>query len=96
MTSLYVFAEVTPKSEHLVDARAAILGIVDQTRNEKGCRSFSVFEGLKPGKIYLFEEWDDQAALDEHYEKPYTAAVFASYDQWLQSPPAVIKLSQLG
>lgn len=93
---LYIFAEITPKPQHLKDAHNAILGIVDQTRKENGCRSFDVFEGLEAGEIYLFEEWDDQNSLDVHYGKPYTAAVFASYEQWLAKPPKIKKLSRLG
>lgn len=92
----FIVAEITPKPEHLDDARNAILGIVDQTRDEQGCRSFTVLEGVVPGEITLFEDWDDQPALDAHYEQPYTAAVFASYQEWLAKPPVVKKLSHLG
>ncbi|MEM8838858.1 MAG: putative quinol monooxygenase [Pseudomonadota bacterium] len=94
--SLFIFAEITPKPEHLADARDAIMGIVEETRKESGCRSFTVLEGVKPGAIYLFEEWDDQGALDDHYAKPYTAAVFAQYENWLAKPPKIKKLSLLG
>lgn len=93
---LFVFAEITPKPQHLEDARDAIVGIVDRTRTEPGCKSFDVFDGLEPGSLYLFEEWDDQSALDAHYKQPYTAAVFASYEKWLQKPPTIHKLSRLG
>ena len=87
--------KLTPKPEYLSDARSAILGIVEQTRQEKGCRSFDIFEGEEPGHIYLFEEWDDQAALDAHYAQPYTTAVFEQYQQWLAQPPEIKKFSKL-
>jgi len=93
---LFVFAEITPKPQHLEDARDAIVGIIDQTRTEPGCKSFEVFDGLEAGSLYLFEEWHDQSALDAHYGQPYTAAVFASYEKWLQKPPTIHKLSRLG
>ncbi|MGJ8545710.1 MAG: putative quinol monooxygenase [Sulfitobacter sp.] len=93
---LFVFAEITPKPEHLAQARAAILGILDQTRAERGCRSFDVLAPQEAGSICLFEEWEDQAALDAHYAQPYTAAVFASYQEWLAKPPMIKKMHRLG
>lgn len=94
--TLFVFAEIKPKPEHRNEVRDAILGVLDQTRSEDGCRSFDLFEGTNPGDICLFEEWDDQAALDAHYAQPYIAEVFAAYEEWLATPPEVKKLARIG
>lgn len=93
---LFVFAEITPKPEHLEEAREAILGILAETRAEPGCRSFTVLAPQEGGAICLFEEWEDQAALDTHYAQPYTARVFAAYQNWLAQPPVIQKLAHLG
>lgn len=92
--ALHLFAKITPKEEHLSDAKSAILGIIQPTREETGCRHFELHEGLTEDCLYLYEEWDSQAALDEHYAQPYTKAVFESYQQWLAKPVEVIKMQK--
>lgn len=94
--SLFIFAEITPKPQHLDEAREAIVGIVGPTQNEPGCHSFEVFDGVESGSLFLFEEWSDQGALDAHYAQSYTVAVFASYEEWLEKPPSIRKLSRVG
>ena len=93
--SLFVFAHISPKPEHLSDARSAVLGIVDQTRSEPGCRQFHLNEGVDDGCFYLYEEWDSEVALAEHYEQPYTMAVFESYKKWLSQPVEVVKMKSV-
>lgn len=92
-TSLFVFAKITPKLEYLSEARNAILGIIEQTRLESGCRQFVLHEGKEDDCLYLYEEWDDQATLAKHYDQPYTKAVFESYEQWLAVPVEVTKMT---
>lgn len=90
--SLFIFAEIKPKPEHFKDAQEAIISILNNTRAESGCRSFNLFEAPERDTLYLFEEWDNQSALDQHHAKPYTAAVFKSYKGWLKEPPRVLPL----
>jgi quinol monooxygenase YgiN len=91
--SLFIFAEIKPKAEHFNDAQQAIIGILDQTRAEHGCRSFDLFESPDQTTLYLFEEWDDQNALDQHHTEPYTVAVFKAYQEWLAEPPRILPLN---
>ena len=92
---LFVFARITPKTEFFDDAKAAIIKIIASTRKEEGCHDFKFYEGRGDGNLYLYEEWESQAALDCHYAMPYTKAVFESYDAWLASPVEVTKLTQV-
>ena len=95
MAHLFVFAEITPKTEYFDDAETALLNIVEKTRLETGCKAFSLFKGEAGTHLYLSEQWSDQAALDAHYAKDYTKAVFKSYEQWLSQPVAVTKMYRL-
>jgi quinol monooxygenase YgiN len=93
---LIVFARVTPKPEYLDAARLAILDIVPQTLAEPGCRAFSVHADREVAEhLYLYEVWDDAAALEAHHAQPYTRAVFARYENWLASPVEITKLRRL-
>ena len=90
---LYLFAEITPKPEHLEDSRAAIEGITPQTLNEVGCHVFALLEGREDdARLFLFEIWKDSQALADHHEKPYTIAVFESYQSWLAEPVKITKM----
>ena len=91
--SLFVFACITPKSEHFEDALSAVESIIDRTRAEAGCKNFSLYQALDRSCFYLFEEWITQEALNTHYEKPYTKAIFEKYKTWLACPPEIRKMN---
>ena len=92
--SLVVFARIVPKTEFFDDAKAAIIGIIPQTRAEAGCHAFVLHEGQGDDRnLYLYEVFEDQAALDRHYDQQYTKDVFAKYETWLAEPVQVTKMS---
>lgn len=94
---LTLFARITPKPEHLAAARQAVLGILSATRAEPGCRAFTLYDDQGDGgRLYLYEVWDDEAALTAHYAQPYTQAVFDSYREWLSEPVEITKLREIG
>jgi quinol monooxygenase YgiN len=62
--------------------KAALLGIIPATLAEPGCRVFTLLEG--PEELWLFEEFDDEAALRFHLEQEYTKAVSNNYSEWLK------------
>lgn len=90
---LCLLATITPKPAHFDAARDAILGILDATRAESGCHIFRLHADAAGARLFLYEEWTDQAALDAHYAQDYTRAVFAQYEDWLAQPPAITHLS---
>ena len=93
---LFIFAEIKPKAAHFSDAQQAIISILDQTRAECGCKSFNLFESPDHKTLYLFEEWENQNALDLHHAKPYTVAVFKAYEDWLAETLRILPLHSVG
>ncbi len=89
---LYIFAEITPKPVHFNEARDAISGIIDRTRAEEGCHKFELFTAPDENKLYLFEKWENKAALNQHYAMPYTSAVFDAYQEWLAEEPRIASM----
>lgn len=92
--SLFIIAKIVPKARFFEDAKAAVLHIIPQTLEEEGCRQFVLHESEM--SLFLYEEWDDQAALDRHYSMPYVVPVFDAYKEWLAKPVEINKLSKLG
>jgi quinol monooxygenase YgiN len=88
-----IFARITPKPEHADSARAAILAIIPATRAEPGCHVFALKEAWDTdGCLYLYEVWENNAALAAHYSQSYTQKVFDNYRDWLSEPVAITKL----
>ncbi len=92
MSTLFVFARIHPKDEFHDGAKEAIEEIISVTREEPGCVRFDLFEGSQDTCLYLFEEWLSPSDLDAHYDKAYTKAVFAQYDNWLAEPVTITKM----
>ncbi len=90
-----LFVQITPKQEYYDQAKAALLSIIDQTRNEKGCYQFELTQGESDGSLFLYEEWANQQALDEHYAQPYIVHVFQKYEQWLSCPVEITRLRKV-
>lgn len=90
---LFIIARITPKAEFFERAKAAILSIITPTLKEEGCRQFVVHHDDM--SLYLYEEWDSQTALNEHYSMPYVVPVFESYKEWLAEPVEINKLTKL-
>lgn len=90
-----VFATITPKSHYYGSARDAIISILENTRKESGCIQFDVHTNTQQTQLFLYERWHDEAALQLHYQQPYTKKVFAAYDEWLSIPVEIVTMGSL-
>jgi quinol monooxygenase YgiN len=96
MKNLTLFAKITPKPEHFEDAYVALKNILPATRAEKGCQYFTLHEDRdQAGALYLFEAWDDEAALEFHYKQDFVLDVKKSYETWLAKPLEITLMSEL-
>ena len=60
------------KAGHEEEAVALFAGLTGPTRAEPGCRMYLVHRSLTdPRRFFLYEQYDDQAALDAHRESPH-------------------------
>lgn len=59
------------------------------TRDEPGNNEFQFFEVKgSQDRFVVFERWKDQAALERHWEQPYTKEVLALFEAHLAKPLA--------
>ena len=57
------------------EASAAAIEMMKETHKEEGCIAYCFSQDLvEPGLIHIFEKWEDQAALDFHFNAPHMAA----------------------
>lgn len=46
-----------------------------ESRAEPGCRTYAFYQDIEaPARLRVFEEWDDGAALDRHFQTPHFQA----------------------
>ncbi len=56
-------------AEKIDEVERTLKALRDSSRAEEGCITFDVSRSLEdPNAFVLYEEWNDQAALDVHYE----------------------------
>lgn len=56
---------------------AAAGTVAEATRAESGCISYEFFADLTtPGRLHLFEEWEDEDSLLAHFETDHLAAFY--------------------
>ena len=61
--------------EGSVEAARALAGPMGTaSRAEPGCHAYAFYQDLEdPTRIRIYEEWEDQAALDAHFAMPHMA-----------------------
>ena len=72
---IVVSGTITLGPDNVDDALAAIAELVPPTLAEEGCISYGFWHSpTEPGCFRVFEEWENQAALDGHFAAPHMAA----------------------
>ena len=62
------------KAGHEDEAVAHLLALTPETRAEAGCRFYQAHRSpADPRKFFLYEQYDDQSALEAHRAAPYFA-----------------------
>jgi quinol monooxygenase YgiN len=79
-------------------AVAAVKAVMDATQEEDGCEHYVFSADLfDEGRVYVSEQWRDQAAMDAHMATPHLAALMgamgdlgvrsASLTKWVGATP---------
>lgn len=92
---LNIVAKISPKTDQFDNCLEKIRAIVPVTLEEPGCLRFEVYCDKDSMNIFLIERFADTAALDSHYAKDYTKAVFSFYEDALASPARVDKMYEV-
>jgi len=96
MNLLTVVAVLKAKPGKEEALREALVGLVDSTRSEPGCLQYDLHVSTENVAEFVFyEKWVDQAALDQHLQKPYMQALRARRDELMSEAPSVRTYSRL-
>ncbi len=75
MSLIAISARLEIEAGRIDDYLAAVADIIERTRAEAGCRVYAFARDIQiPNVLWISEEWDSDAALDEHLKSPHIRA----------------------
>lgn len=78
------------------DVEAAIAPCVAATRQEAGCRLYTVHTDLdRPSRFVFIERWASRAALAAHEKEPHFLAMARAFETRLAAPLQVLILKEI-
>jgi autoinducer 2-degrading protein len=93
---LALVVEFRIKTEHIAAFERAIVENARASREtEAGCRQFDVCRDPDdPGLFFLYELYDDEAAIQAHLRTPHFLHMNASTTDWIESK-SVVRYSRI-
>lgn len=75
----------TPKIEFKETFIEHMKTLSELVRQEEGCITYELFvDPYHPNRLFLFEEWKNQEALDKHLTQPHMLAHFEEAKPWFE------------
>jgi quinol monooxygenase YgiN len=88
--SLTVIAQIKAKPGKEAEVRKELLSLVAPSRQDAGCLNYDLHQAKdNPGWFMFHENWESQAHLDRHLQKPDLQAVLARVGKLAAEPPQV-------
>ena len=86
MIALNVTYQARPGMRERFVEEVVSSGTLASVRGEKGCLGYEYFAALEdPDKLFLLENWADEAALEAHQKSPAMAALRAVKEKYMVS-----------
>jgi len=74
-----VIARIFIKNESIEEFKKQAVAVIQNTRNEKGCIFYSLFQDVSsPEKFLFYEEYANQDALDIHFKSEHLKTFITS------------------
>ena len=78
---------IKAKQETVDTIKDRLLNLVKMTRAEEGNLNYDLHVSDTDNSLFIiYENWKDQAALDNHIAQPYLKDFLAEQDELLESP----------
>jgi len=89
-----VVARITARPEKAGELKALLSGLIDPTRREKGCISSQLLQNrADPADFTFIEEWENDAAIDAHFDTPHVKEALAKAPSLLAREPDIRRYS---
>jgi len=93
---IHILARIVIKPENAAAARTVLEKLVDESRKEPGCVSYSLYQQTKAPHVFqTVEEWKSQADVDAHMKSPHLGAAVAAAGSFFAAAPEIQEYSKL-
>lgn len=91
-----VVARITARMDTAERLQATLADLVDPTRGEKGCVSYTLFKNnADPTEFVFIEQWQGDASIDAHMASPHVQAALERAGSLLAKAPEIQRYSPL-
>ncbi|MEB3293899.1 MAG: putative quinol monooxygenase [Synechococcales bacterium] len=88
--SIRVVAHVIARPDRIDALKAIALSVIEPTRQEVGCLRYELYHNLQdPTDFTFIEEWESEAALDQHLQSPHLQAAMGQLDGVVAAMPDI-------
>lgn len=89
--NIVLMARLKVKGDKIEEAKEAAFAILEPSRSEAGCISYDFHQVLDDPTVFLWHEtWENQKAIDEHFEMSYFKEFAATVEKIAEAPPQII------
>lgn len=89
-TSIRVVARVVALPDKVEPVKSVLLGLIEPTRKEEGCRVYELLQNQNDPTDFTFvEEWESQSLLNTHLESAHIAAAVSQLEGLIATEPDI-------
>lgn len=89
-TAVRVVARLIAKPDKVEAFKTILLGLIEPTRKEAGCRRYELLQNsADPTDFTFVEEWESAAALDAHMKQPHLTAALGQLGDLFGGAPDI-------
>ena len=87
---LVIAGKVKVKPELRNEAVQAAIKMATASQAEPGCKSYGFYAALDdPNTFLIFEQWENEAALLNHFQTPHMTEFNSLIPRFLAAPPSI-------
>ncbi len=87
---IVLIARLKVKPEMVEETKSAALAIVAESRAEEGCINYDIHQAIDDETLFFWHEtWQNKAAIDMHFEKPFFGEFFKTVERVAAEPPQI-------
>ena len=86
MSEVLIIARFVASQGKEDQLKALLQGMLTPTRAEAGCERYELYGSDARGRFYLYETWENQAALDQHIATPHFRHLEQAVGELLTEP----------
>ena len=96
MKEIHLIVHVTAKAGREEELEAALMALSAPTRATAGCMSFRLYVSERPGRYFVQERWESQAALDLQLSSSHFHAAVARIPALIDGELQIDHLNEFG